>query len=246
MKKQGRSIFHTIFLAMLSVLFIEILLLLIVLYLSRVGERLNQNAIDLLQKQVENRSSYLESVMLDNQNLSSLSDKINTAAESLRESGLIDMEHLGDNSNACLPLMEAIDSDLIEELRSHSATGLFVLFNTQDLSRREIHSDIPCIYLRDLDPDAPASDRNADLLLLRAPAAMVKSMGISTDRAWTPALSYRGLGTSGILYPSFQAAYEDHAQLSASDYGHWTITSYTLTGDDHPEMTIRRSPIPSR
>ena len=150
MKKQGRSIFHTIFLAMLSVLFIETLLLLIVLYLSRVGERLNQNAIDLLQKQVENRSSYLESVMLDNQNLSSLSDKINTAAESLRESGLIDMEHLGDNSNACLPLMEAIDSDLIEELRSHSATGLFVLFNTQDLSRREIHSDIPCIYLRDL------------------------------------------------------------------------------------------------
>lgn len=199
MKKQGRSIFHTIFLAMLSVLFIETLLLLIVLYLSRVGERLNQNAIDLLQKQVENRSSYLESVMLDNQNLSSLSDKINTAAESLRESGLIDMEHLGDNSNACLPLMEAIDSDLIEELRSHSATGLFVLFNTQDLSRREIHSDIPCIYLRDLDPDAPASDRNADLLLLRAPAAMVKSMGIPTDRAWTPTLSYRGLGTSG--YP---------------------------------------------
>ena len=236
MKKQGRSIFHTIFLAMLSVLFIEILLLLIVLYLSRVGERLNQNAIDLLQKQVENRSSYLESVMLDNQNLSSLSDKINAAAESLRESGLIDMEHLGDNSNACLPLMEAIDSDLIEELRSHFATGLFVLFNTQDLSRREIHSDIPCIYLRDLDPNAPASDRNADLLLLRAPAAMVKSMGISTDRAWTPALSYRGLGTSGILYPSFQAAYEDHAQLSASDYGHWTITSYTLTGDDHPAI----------
>ena len=30
----------------------------------------------------------------------------------------------------------------------------------------------------------------ADLLLLRAPAAMVKSMGISTDRAWTPCLLY--------------------------------------------------------
>ena len=198
--------------------FIENLLLLIVLYLSRVGERLNQNAIDLLQKQVENRSSYLESVMLDNQNLSSLSDKINTAAESLRESGLIDMEHLGDNSNACLPLMEAIDSDLIEELRSHSATVLLRHLIHRISPWWEIHSDIPCIYLRDLDPGTLASDRNADLLLLRAPAAMVKSMGISTDRAWTPALSYRGLGTSGILYPSFQAAYEDHAQLSASDY----------------------------
>ena len=61
---------------------------------------------------------------------------------------------------------------------------------------------------------------------------------ISTDRTWTPALSYRGLGASGILYPSFQAAYEDHAQLSASDYGHWTITSYTLAGDDHPAIAI--------
>lgn len=45
-----------------------------------------------------------------------------------------------------------------------------------------------------------------------------------------------GLVPPGILYPSFQAAYEDHAQLSASDYGHWTITSYTLTGDDHPAI----------
>ena len=105
MKKQGRSIFHTIFLAMLSVLFIETLLLLIVLYLSRVGERLNQNAIDLLQKQVENRSSYLESVMLDNQNLSSLSDKINTAAESLRESGLIASRR----QQQCLPSPDGSD-----------------------------------------------------------------------------------------------------------------------------------------
>ena len=177
---------------MLSVLFIETLLLLIVLYLSRVGERLNQNAIDLLQKQVENRSSYLESVMLDNQNLSSLSDKINAAAESLRESGLIDMEHLGDNSNACLPLMEAIDSDLIEELRSHSATGLFVLFNTQDLSRREIHSDIPAFIFVTL-TQMLRRLTGMQICFCSVPGRMVKSMGISTDRAWTLPFPTAGL-----------------------------------------------------
>lgn len=241
MKKQGRSIFHTIFLAMLSVLFIEILLLLIILYLSRVGEQLNKNAIDLLQKQVENRSSYLESVMLDNQNLSSLSDKINAAAESLRESGLIDMEHLGDNSDACLPLMEAIDSDLIEELRSHSATGLFVLFNTQDLSRREIHSDIPCIYLRDLDPDAPGVRPERRPAFATCPGCHGQIHGNFHRSYVDPALSYRGLGASGILYPSFQA----HMRIMRS-----CPPLITDTGPSPairwPEMTIRRSPIPSR
>lgn len=81
MKKQGRSIFHTIFLAMLSVLFIETLLLLIVLYLSRVGERLNQNAIDPAFKS-RSKTAQLSGKRhaQDNQNLSSLSDKINTGS----------------------------------------------------------------------------------------------------------------------------------------------------------------------
>ena len=103
MKKQGRSIFHTIFLAMLSVLFIELLLASDHIVPEQGRRTAEPECHRSASKQVENRSSYLESVMLDNQNLSSLSDKINAAAESLRESGLIDMEHLGDNSDACLP-----------------------------------------------------------------------------------------------------------------------------------------------
>ena len=36
----------------------------------------------------------------------------------------------------------------------------------------------------------------------------------------------------GYLYAPFQAAYDDGAQLSPADYGHWTITPYALNGDD--------------
>ena len=233
MKKQGRSIFRSILFAMFSVLSIEILLLLAALYFSNIGQHLNQNAIDILQKQVENRSSYLENIMLANQDLSSLSEKINDAAESLVASGQIDISHLDDSSDNFLPLMEAISDDLIEGLRSHPATGLFVIFNTKDLKEREIGSDLPCIYLRDLDPSSPVSERNADLLLLRAPVSTVKTLEVSTDRSWTPSIQFKGPGQSDILYPSFQTAYEDHAQLNSSDYGHWTVGCYTLSGDDH-------------
>lgn len=38
------------------------------------------------------------------------------------------------------------------------------------------------------------------------------------------------------MYPVFQAAYKDHGQLEASDYGHWSTEEYTLDGDNRPAI----------
>ena len=74
MKKKEKSIFRTILTAMLMVLGIEILLLVAALSISHVSSQLDQNAVDILKKQVDNRSSYLESILSSDQNLSNLSD----------------------------------------------------------------------------------------------------------------------------------------------------------------------------
>lgn len=92
---------------------------------------------------------------------------------------------------------------------------------------------MPAIYLRDLDPDAAPSQRNADLTFVRAPAQLVQSLSIATDNSWAPTIRYRALGNRGFLYPPFQAAYKDGASLAASDYGHWTSQSYLEPGDTH-------------
>lgn len=63
-KAPNRSIFVTILRSMLAVLLVELVLLIGILYFSRVNVQLEQNAADLLQKQVENRQSYLQSLML--------------------------------------------------------------------------------------------------------------------------------------------------------------------------------------
>ena len=55
--------------AMLGVLGLEILMLLAVLYFSKMRPQMNQNAMDIVKKQVENRSAYLENVMLENEDL---------------------------------------------------------------------------------------------------------------------------------------------------------------------------------
>ena len=64
--KKEKSIFRTILAAMLLVLGIEILLLVAALGISHVSTQLNQNAVDILEKQVDNRQSYLENLLTAN------------------------------------------------------------------------------------------------------------------------------------------------------------------------------------
>lgn len=235
-KKKEKSIFHSIFTAMLIVLGIEIILLLGTLYFGNVGTQLNQNAVDILKKQVENRQNYLERTLTDNQSLSSVASTINNVVEAKVDENGTDITKLDQDTDTCNDILEEISSTLISTMRHRSVTGIFVILNSQDLDEREEGSFLPGIYIRDLDPETTPSERNYDLLLERSPIQLVKSLGISTDKAWTPGIKYRKNTDNGILYPPYQAAYEDHAQLNAEDYGRWTTEPYTLVGDDRPAI----------
>ena len=236
MKKKEKSIFRTILTAMLLVLGIEILLLVAALGISRVSSQLNQNAVDILRKQVDNRNSYLESVLTSDQDLSNLADRISETAEELIDSGEIDIQNIGTNKEDYLPLMKSINETLISTMRRRSVTGIFVAFNTEDMDEKSKDAVIPALYIRDLDPDSLPSQKNTDLLMERSPVEMVKTMGISTDKGWKSTLTLSEESTKRAIYPVFQAAYKDHGQLNAADYGHWTTKEYTLDGDNRPAV----------
>lgn len=194
---------------------------------------LTSDTEDILAMQVDNRSRYLQSIFHDAQELTSLSDTINDLTQQLLDEGEISLSTLDSSSDAAYPLLEAAAPELISTLRIKSVTGVFLILNTHDLDKRKQDSLMPAIYLRDLDPDAAPSQRNADLTFVRAPAQLVQSLSIATDNSWAPTIRYRALGNRGFLYPPFQAAYQDGASLAASDYGHWTSQSYLVPGDTH-------------
>lgn len=227
------TIFHTILRSMLWILFIEIALLVGILYLCRINTSLEQNAVDILQIQTENRQNYLQGQMLDAQDLSSLAGKINAVTQAMLDDGEISLDTLDSGSDAASPLLLSIGDSLISSMRHRPVTGIFVVLNTHDLDTREKGDPLPCLYLRDLDPNSSPSQRNSDLMLVRAPAQVVQSLYIATDTSWTPSINYGANGSSGFLYPVFQAAYHGNGELDAADYGHWTSSPYTLSGDDH-------------
>lgn len=232
-KTPNRSIFVTILRSMLAVLLVELVLLIGILYFSRVNVQLEQNAADLLQKQVENRQSYLQSLMLSAQDLSTLAGSINTTAQSLIDSGDISVDTLDRSNEDALPLLSAIGEKMIASMRRRSVTGIFVVLNTHDLDTRTEGDPLPCLYLRDLEPSSSPSVRNSDLLIERAPSQIVQSLHISTDTCWMPSLLYSETRADGLLYPVFQAAYHSGGELETDDLGHWTVKPYTLSGDTH-------------
>ena len=235
-RKKEKTIFRTILFAMLLVLGIEIVLLVSALYLSNVSTRLNQNAMDLLDMQTSNRADYLENILLFNQDLSRLSSWINEKASELSAAQKLDLSRIGDSSAEALPLLEEISSAMISTLRSKSVTGVFVAFTTEEFSKSSTVSAIPGMYLRDLDPTSPASAANEDLFLERSPIALVRSMGISTDKSWTTSFDLTQKPESAFLTPVFLATWADHGALDADNYGRWTILPYTLSGDDRPAI----------
>jgi len=219
-EKRERSVFSTIFISVLVILAVEVTLLIGSIAVSRVPQQLDRNAEDILAKQVENRSRYLEDFLVQAQNLGDMPNRINEKTEALLTSGQISKDTLGQSSASSEPLLEAIADDLMTQLRSSSVTGVFVVLNTCDLDARKTNGRLPGIYLRDLDPDAAASERNEDLMLSFAPAGIVKSMRISTDSCWQPALDYEEL--DDFVYQPFMNAYQDGGKLLMAQYGRWT------------------------
>lgn len=230
--KRSQSIFQTIMLPLLALVLAESLVLLGSLACSGLIKQLDQNARDLLDKQVENRTSYLESAMTGTwSDLSLLADTINQTTQGLVEEGTLDLELLDSNSEVCSPLLQKVMDDMISVLYSKKISGIYLIFNTHDLGGRmqEAYPNRTGIYIRDLDPASPPSYRNGDLLLERAPISLVRAMNLSTDTEWRPMFQFGSKEDSGYydaLYWAFQSAWEAEPVEDASNYCYWNAWTF--------------------
>lgn len=188
-----KPIFRTILFSMMAVLLAEVILLSTGIGLTNVSGRLNQNAKQIVNMQVRNRASYLQDMLIKAQELTDISTTINNLTQQMLQDGTISLDTMDQSSEAADPLMEAAAPYLVSALRARPVTGIFLVINTHDLAEKEVGSPMPSVYLRDLDPDARPSDRNTDLMLERSSAAVVKALGITTDKSWSTALNCRGL-----------------------------------------------------
>lgn len=230
--RKSKSVFQIFLILFMSVVLIQALLISMGFYFSGVNDRMNQNARDILDKQTENRKTYLENTMIDTwSNLTLLSHDINTATQRLVNSGAINIETLDSSSGACLPLLEEISPQLISAIYSNQTTGIYIIFNTHDLDTMEEDFARPGLYVRDLDPLSTPSIRNSDLLVERAPIQLVQTLKIPTDSGWSPMFMLDHTNKNSILYKPFQSAYLSEDRQNPLDFGYWTTDLFSLHGE---------------
>ncbi len=161
--RKMHSVFFTIFFSLLLALVIELTLLIGTIIVGQVPSQLDDNAEEVLREQVENRSGYLQNFLVSSQELTALSTYINSQTEALLTDGRISLDTLDSGSAASEPLLRAISSELVFEMRAKKLSGIYVIFCSRDLDDCVDGTRFPGIYVRDLDPDGPYSDRNDDL-----------------------------------------------------------------------------------
>ena len=238
-KDRERSVFSTVFLALVAVLAVEIAMLLLSFTLSGFTSRLNSNAEQILDKQVVNRAAYISGQLIEAQDLSGLDSAVNRAAAQLVQEGET-VASLTSSNEGSAPLFDAVSDQMVRILREKNVTGVYIVLHTGELSRTAGGS-LPCLYLRDLDPSAPASVTNADLLLEHAPAAVMHRMSISTSENWEP-----GIPVTGGAQDDFSACRMTVRARTAAFRTPQTTADGRPRATRSPVTAARSSPIRSR
>ena len=235
--RKNKSIFSYLLLGMCMLILTQTVILAESLRVGGIYEKLNQNAKDIVDQKVINRSAYLQTEMVNNwSDLSKLADNINKIAEELDREGSIEFETLDESSDSAEPLILKAVDQLISTMRSQRVTGAYIVLNNHNLD--DGIEDKPGVYLRDFDPMSKSSSENGDILIERAPAEVVKSLNIATDSAWRPRFEFQKENVTyyDFFYTPYQQALKSNGEYSAEEMGYWG-GKYRLNGTKYDAIT---------
>lgn len=208
----------------------ELLLFAGVLGASGVFEHLNQNDRDIMAQQIASRKDNLENYLVGRVgDLGALSDVINEQVAQALDADDLKLDDLGVDPDASKHLVNNLVEPMVQTLRDKSASGIFVVFNTADLSGYYETGEFgnrPGLYICDMDPEAMPSERNEDLQIVRASVDVVQAQRLTTDISWKPMFDFVNREHDqdyDFLYLPFQTAYEQEGPKTARDFAYWGI-----------------------
>ena len=245
---QPQSVFNTIMRPLRMLLIGQALLLVLVLLGSGVFTRLNQSYERSVEQQVRSRAGYLSASLAGWANLDRLTETINAAAEEMLASGELSLDTLDSQPEACAPLVDRIADELIATLYSKRISGVFLVFNTQDLSGFSDTEPIPAktgVCLMNRNPASGPSARNENLLWSCAPDSVVKSSDIAaladcqTRFVFPEDGSFSG---RGFFLEPVRAVFGADRIRNTGDYGYWCWTTLG-TGDENQSCVTYSVPL---
>ena len=237
-----RSIFSAILVPMVLLVIAELLLFAGILMASGTFDRLNQNAREILDQQVESRKDNLENYLAGTVgNMQSLANSVNASASRMLEAGEFDLDSLQGSAMAADAILLEVSDDALSTLRSKRASGVFIVFSLGDLPTQGAGGPSlrNGLYIRDMDPAATPSPRNEDLAIVRGSTALVQTLRITTDGQWSPNfdLAAGDPRDFDFITQPYQAARSREGAKEARDFAYWGVAPLLGAGTEQHVVT---------
>lgn len=182
---------------------------------------LENNAVNMMSRTVENRKVILENKMLEQ--WSFVANERGTLSKSLKEtlkSGHMDMEEFLQNDDVQKEFLESVFSECVDVLQKNPVTGLYlILANEADTDQAAEYNGF---FVRDSD-SGHQSSTNTDLIMERGGKTLARTEGIPLDSAWTTKFSFLGNDmrkADDFFYQPYLAA-RSNPETAQKYLGYW-------------------------
>lgn len=220
MKK--KTIFRLFIIPLVIVMVIQALISYGTFLLSGTPLQLNNNAVGILKRTVENRKLTLESNMV--QNWSDIGPLRQEAQQQLQRilerNGYDVVEFLGDK-NAKEEYLGQMITPGLEQMRKSTITGTFLILT--DLHAAKGEKECSGIYFRNSGPGTDNSE-NSDILMERGNASYSHQLGIPLDTCWTTDFHFAKEGEreeDEFFYQPYRAALA-YKNTDSENLGFWS------------------------
>lgn len=246
-REQTKTIFYTVLRPMFTLLIGEALLLCAILLLSNVIGNLNKSSENAVRSHVQHRAAYLGERFQDWADLDYLAQSITTATQDALDSGSLTLEDLNSDPEACTPIILNVMNDMITTIYAKRINGLFIMFNTEDLSQLPEDAPIPPkagVCLRDsTDPTESASKA---LHWERAPESVTAALPIEKADNWRSSFIFstdRLDEDLAFLAHALRAVFQAPSGTPNSDLGYWSATCQQDDRDTRHHGTTYTRPL---
>ena len=199
-------IFVRMFIPLMFVMFIQAGIIVAALFTSGTTNDLNNNAVRMLETNVQTRGENLESLMVHYwSNISRFELDVEEAIDAfLTEHGITLDEFLG-NRDREIELISNLAPSLISMLRATASTGAFMYFLCPGGFREDVHR-LNGLYIRDF---SPATQVHANLLFIRGYVDIARRYNIPHGGEWEEYFTFDPSKSNtwrGFAYPQLAAA----------------------------------------
>jgi CheY-like chemotaxis protein/nitrogen-specific signal transduction histidine kinase len=210
-----------------------------VLLLNYTGtmQAINENSVNMLEGNLNNRKNALESEMLNNwSNITSLEKTTVEKFQNTLKSKDIKPEELLNNTALSNEFLYSLTDDALLSLTITGTTGLYIMLKTPD------RDTFNALYLRDPNPETDSLDYS-DITLFTGDSSVSKDYKFSLDSFWTKQFIISSEETRKSIYNAIEA-YENNPKLTTKQSAFWAsphiIDTHAGTKDSREVISYTR------